>query len=81
MTDLGKYMDVHLDGDTVTQIQTKVLHLTGLYKSGKRLFPRELLEDLNHQIEQDAHAVQINDFDDIPRKYSLQVPAWCADFA
>ncbi|KAG2421342.1 hypothetical protein HFD88_005316 [Aspergillus terreus] len=81
MTDLASYIDVPLDSETITQIQTKVLHLTGLYKSGKRLFPRELLADLNTQIEQDALAVQINDFDDIPRKYSLKVPGWCADFA
>lgn len=81
MTDLASYIDVPLDSETITQIQTKILHLTGLYKAGKRLFPRELLADLNTQIEQDAHAVQINDFDDIPRKYSLKVPGWCADFA
>lgn len=81
MTDLRKYIDVQLDNDTIGQIQAKVLHIKQLYKTGKPLFPRQLLEDLNRQINEGKDDVQIRDFDDHPRNYSLKVPSWCADFA
>ncbi|KAF9895186.1 hypothetical protein FE257_000088 [Aspergillus nanangensis] len=81
MSDLGKYLEAELDNETIAQIQAKVLHITHQYNMGKALFPRTLLEDLNRQIDQHCDEIQVPDFDDIPRTYSLKVPGWCADFA
>ncbi|KAI9376436.1 hypothetical protein BJX61DRAFT_530850 [Aspergillus egyptiacus] len=69
------------DNDTLSQIHVKLEHLAALYNSGKKLFPRHLLEDLDSQIDQGKDEVRIDDLDDIPHTYSLKVPAWCADFA
>ncbi|KAK1144937.1 hypothetical protein N8T08_004652 [Aspergillus melleus] len=68
--------DEELDIDTVDQVQKRLEHVKLLYDAGKPFFPRALLEDLSRQIDQGAEEVVINDFDDVPQKYSLRVPAW-----
>ncbi|KAH8429037.1 SRR1 family protein [Aspergillus melleus] len=73
--------DEELDLDTVNQVKDRLAHIQLLYDTGKPFFPRALLEDLSRQIDQGAEEVVINDVDDMPQKYSLKVPAWCADFA
>ncbi|KAL4919049.1 hypothetical protein BDW62DRAFT_210001 [Aspergillus aurantiobrunneus] len=67
--------------DTLTKIQSKLNHLDRIYNSGKPLFPRHLLADLDSQIDQGNDEVHIDDLDDVSHTYSLKVPAWCADFA
>ncbi|KAL4786531.1 hypothetical protein BJX76DRAFT_346205 [Aspergillus varians] len=69
------------DDDTLSKIHTKLEHLARIYNSGKPLFPRRLLADLDTQIDQGNEEVYIDDLDDVRHTYSLKVPAWCADFA
>ncbi|KAL3462077.1 hypothetical protein BJX64DRAFT_259570 [Aspergillus heterothallicus] len=69
------------DEETLARIHSKLEHLAHLYASGKPLFPRRLLADLNAQIDQGNEEVHINDLDDVSHTYSLKVPAWCSDFA
>ncbi|KAE8153341.1 hypothetical protein BDV25DRAFT_31226 [Aspergillus avenaceus] len=79
MTDLE--LDLELDEETTSKIAERIKHINQLYKSGKPLFPRYLLEDLSRQINAGKAEVHIPDFDDVPKAYSLKVPNWCADFA
>ncbi|KAL2864362.1 SRR1 family protein [Aspergillus lucknowensis] len=69
------------DDDTLARIHSKLEHLAHLYASGKPLFPRRVLADLDSQIDQGNEEVHITDLDDVRHTYSLKAPAWCADFA
>ncbi|KAL3469427.1 hypothetical protein BJX99DRAFT_241333 [Aspergillus californicus] len=69
------------DDDTLAKIQGRISHLTELYTSGKKLFPRQLLADLDAQIDQGDEEVAIHDLDDVRHTYSLKIPGWCADMA
>ncbi|KKK23058.1 hypothetical protein ARAM_004828 [Aspergillus rambellii] len=69
------------DGHLLSKIQEKLEHLSRLYNSGKPLFPRALLADLDDQIEQGNDEVYIDDLDDVRHAYSLKIPSWCSDFA
>ncbi|KAL2844466.1 hypothetical protein BJX68DRAFT_243046 [Aspergillus pseudodeflectus] len=68
------------DDEILARIHLKLEHLARLYASGKPLFPRHLLADLDAQIDQGNEEVHINDLDDVSHTYSLKVPAWCSDF-
>ncbi|KAF7591027.1 hypothetical protein BBP40_002045 [Aspergillus hancockii] len=81
MADFIKVKDLGLDEETTSQILEKLRHIGHLYRSGKPLFPRHLLEDLSDQIDQGKEEVYIPNLDDVPQLYSLNVPNWCADFA
>lgn len=74
-------LDDFSDDDTLSKIHVKLEHLARIYNSGKPLFPRHLLADLNAQIDKGNEEVHIDDLDDVSHTYSLKVPAWCADFA
>ncbi|KAL2816256.1 hypothetical protein BJX63DRAFT_420013 [Aspergillus granulosus] len=69
------------DDETLARIHSRLEHLAHIYASGKPLFPRGLLADLDAQIDQGNEEVHINDLDDVRHTYSLKVPAWCSDFA
>ncbi|KNG91420.1 hypothetical protein ANOM_000467 [Aspergillus nomiae NRRL 13137] len=81
MTDFHKVQELGLDEDTTLKILERLRHISQLYRTGKPLFPRRLLEDLSHQIDEGKEEVYIPDFDDVPQAYSLKVPNWCTDFA
>lgn len=81
MADLHKVRELGLDEDTTLAILERLKHISQLYRSGKPLFPRRLLEDLNRQIDDGKEEVYISDFDDVPQIYSLKVPSWCTEFA
>ncbi|BAE66015.1 unnamed protein product [Aspergillus oryzae RIB40] len=81
MADLHKVRELGLDEDTTLAILERLKHISQLYRSGKPLFPRRLLEDLNRQIDDGKEEVYISDFDDVPQVYSLKVPSWCTEFA
>ncbi|KAF5865095.1 hypothetical protein ETB97_005336 [Aspergillus alliaceus] len=81
MADPNKVQELGLDEETTFKIIERLKHIGHLYKTGKLLFPRRLLEDLSRQIDEGKDEVCIPDFDDVPQVYSLQVPHWCADFA
>ncbi|KAL3492343.1 hypothetical protein BJX62DRAFT_203230 [Aspergillus germanicus] len=68
------------DGEILARIHLKLERLARLYASGKPLFPRHLLADLDAQIDQGNEEVHIDDLDDVSHTYSLKVPAWCSDF-
>jgi hypothetical protein len=68
------------DDEILARIHLKLEHLARLYASGKPLFPRHLLADLDAQIDQGNEEVHIDDLDDVSHTYSLKVPAWCSDF-
>ncbi|KAJ0416955.1 hypothetical protein BJY00DRAFT_303772 [Aspergillus carlsbadensis] len=69
------------DDEILARIHSRLEHLARLYASGKPLFPRHLLADLDAQIDQGNEEVHIDDLDDVRHTYSLKVPAWCSDFA
>ncbi|KAL4930382.1 SRR1 family protein [Aspergillus undulatus] len=69
------------EDDILAKIQVKLDHLWSLYNSGKPLFPRALLADLDSQIDSGNADVQIEDLDGVKHDYGLQVPGWCKDFA
>ena len=81
MADFHKVQELGLDEDTTLKILERLRHISQLYRTGKPLFPRRLLEDLSHQIDEGKEEVYIPDFDDVPQAYSLKVPNWCTDFA
>lgn len=74
-------LDEDIDQDTLCKIKARLAHIMQLWNAGKPFFPRALLEDLNRQIDEGLEEVHICDLDDVPQKYSLKVPKWCADFA
>ena len=51
------------------------------YAKGTTFFPRSLLADLDRQLRLGRDYVRINDFENIPNKYSLKVPQVIADLA
>ncbi|PWY77016.1 hypothetical protein BO70DRAFT_339585 [Aspergillus heteromorphus CBS 117.55] len=69
------------DAETWVKVKARLEHVVRLYNSGKPLFPRVLLEDLNRQIEAGQESVRIDDLDDVTTSYSLLVPASCSDIA
>ncbi|KAL5333903.1 hypothetical protein BJX70DRAFT_391855 [Aspergillus crustosus] len=73
--------DHDADEETLTRINQKLTHITNLYDTGKPLFPRSLLQNLDDQITAGKEEVTIEDLDGVNHTYSLIVPAWCADFA
>lgn len=81
MADSHKVQELGLDEETTFKILERLEHISQLYRTGKPLFPRRLLEDLSRQIDEGKEEVYIPDFDDVPQVYSLKVPNWCTDFA
>ncbi|KAE8415214.1 hypothetical protein BDV36DRAFT_285544 [Aspergillus pseudocaelatus] len=81
MADFHKVHELGLDEETTFKILERLEHISQLYRTGKPLFPRRLLEDLSRQIDEGKEEVYIPDFDDVPQVYSLKVPNWCTDFA
>ncbi|KAH8819437.1 hypothetical protein F5884DRAFT_848760 [Xylogone sp. PMI_703] len=63
----------------IVQRNPRIRHVLETYAAGKKIFPRDLLEDLDRQISEGREYVYIKDFDGIAVEYSLVIPDCVVD--
>lgn len=54
-----------------------ISHHIEAYAAGKPLFSRDVLQEIDRQLDCGGEFVEIKDFCDVSHKYSLKVPASC----